>query len=56
MADELKVSLTFDVDTIALWMGTQDSTAFSRGEFGVVGTERILKLLKQYEILGIQIG
>ena len=52
MADGLKVSLTFDVDTIALWMGTQDSTAFSRGEFGVVGTERILKLLKQHEISG----
>ena len=47
-----KVSLSFDVDTISLWMGSPDATAFSRGEFGVVGTRRVLKLLKQHNILG----
>ena len=45
MADRSRVSLTFDVDTISLWMSRQDRTAFSRGEFGVVGARRILKLL-----------
>ena len=47
-----KVSLSFDVDTISIWMGSPDATAFSRGEFGVVGTRRVLKLLKQHNILG----
>ncbi len=45
MTDRSYVSLTFDVDTISLWMSRQDRTAFSRGEFGVVGARRILKLL-----------
>jgi peptidoglycan/xylan/chitin deacetylase (PgdA/CDA1 family) len=47
-----KVSLSFDVDTISIWMGSPDATAFSRGEFGVVGTRRVLRLLKQHNILG----
>jgi peptidoglycan/xylan/chitin deacetylase (PgdA/CDA1 family) len=50
--DELSVSLTFDVDTVSLWMGAKDSTAFSRGEFGVVGTQRILQTLKRNDIHG----
>ena len=47
-----KVSLSFDVDTISIWMGSPDATAFSRGEFGVVGTRRVLRLLKRHNILG----
>lgn len=47
-----KVSLSFDVDTISIWMGSPDATAFSRGEFGVVGTQRVLRLLKRHNILG----
>ena len=33
-------------------MGSPDATAFSRGEFGVVGTQRVLRLLKRHNILG----
>jgi peptidoglycan/xylan/chitin deacetylase (PgdA/CDA1 family) len=42
------VCLTFDFDAISLWIGSFDATSpsqISRGEFGVVGTERILRLL-----------
>ena len=50
MADRFHVSLTFDVDTVSLWMSRQDRTACSRGEFGVVGARRILKLLASRSI------
>lgn len=42
------VCLTFDFDAISLWVGPMGATspsAISRGEFGVVGVERILRLL-----------
>ena len=42
------VCLTFDFDAISLWIGPMGATSpsmISRGEFGVVGAERILRLL-----------
>jgi peptidoglycan/xylan/chitin deacetylase (PgdA/CDA1 family) len=41
----LTVCLSFDVDTVSLWLGTDDHTAMSRGEFGAVAVPRILDLL-----------
>jgi peptidoglycan/xylan/chitin deacetylase (PgdA/CDA1 family) len=51
MAD-LFVCLTFDHDNVssAISRGTTTPTAMSRGEFGVVGAQRILALLKQHAI------
>ncbi len=47
------VCLSFDFDAISLWMaqGLTSPTNISRGEFGVIGVERILKLLNQHNIL-----
>ena len=47
------VCLTFDFDTVSLWMamGQTSPTPVSRGEFGVVAAERLLKL---FERLGIR--
>jgi len=42
------VCLTFDFDAISIWIGPFAATSpsmISRGEFGVVGVERILRLL-----------
>src|SRR5918992_1421401 len=42
------VCLTFDFDAISLWLGpfaARSPSAISRGEFGAVGCERILRLL-----------
>ena len=42
------VCLTFDFDAISIWIGPYGATSpsmISRGEFGVVGVERILRLL-----------
>ena len=47
------VSLTFDFDVLSPWVGPFDKTtptAISRGEFGLVGTSRILELLDKYSI------
>lgn len=47
------VCLSFDFDAISLWAGTFGTTSpgmISRGEFGVVGAERLLALLDRYEI------
>ena len=44
------VCLSFDFDAISLWVGPMGATSpsmISRGEFGVVGVERILRLLGQ---------
>ncbi len=51
MRDHL-VCLTFDFDTVALWiaMGQTTPTPISRGEFGVVAAERLLKLFDRYGI------
>ena len=42
------ICLSFDFDAISLWIGPMGATSpsmISRGEFGVVGVERILRLL-----------
>jgi len=46
------VCLTFDFDAISGWIsrGMTSPTPISRGEFGIVGAARILKLLKSYAI------
>jgi peptidoglycan/xylan/chitin deacetylase (PgdA/CDA1 family) len=47
------VCLTFDFDAISIWIGPHQATSpslISRGEFGAVGAERILKLLDQHGI------
>ena len=46
------VCLTFDFDTVALWMamGQTTPTPISRGEFGVVAAQRLLQLLDDKEI------
>lgn len=48
------VCLTFDFDAISLWLhsGATSPSMISRGEFGVIGAERILRLLDQRGILG----
>ncbi len=49
------VCLTFDFDAISLWVGPMGATspsAISRGEFGVVGVERILRLLDRTGVPG----
>ena len=47
-------SLTFDFDTISIWMaqGQTTPTTMSRGEFGVVGAERIMRLLDAEGVQG----
>jgi peptidoglycan/xylan/chitin deacetylase (PgdA/CDA1 family) len=47
------VCLSFDFDAISLWIGPMGATSpsmISRGEFGVVGVERILRLLDRFGI------
>ena len=46
------VCLTFDFDAISGFIarGMTTPTPISRGEFGVVASERILALLRRYEI------
>ncbi len=52
-AHHATVCLTFDFDAISIWIGPYAATSpsmISRGEFGVVGTERILRLLDRFGI------
>ncbi|MDP6516275.1 MAG: polysaccharide deacetylase, partial [Alphaproteobacteria bacterium] len=46
------VCLTFDFDALSGWIarGLTTPTPISRGEFGVVGADRILALLRKYRI------
>jgi len=46
------VCLSFDYDAVSSWIvnGRTTPTSMSRGEFGEVGTERVLELLKEYDI------
>ncbi len=47
------VCLTFDFDAISLWIGPYGATSpsmISRGEFAVVGVERILRLLDRSSV------
>ena len=49
------VCLTFDFDAISLWVGTFGVATpgpVSRGEFGVVGVQRILRLLEREGVRG----
>lgn len=53
-APRATVCLSFDFDAISLWIGPMGATSpsmISRGEFGVVGVERILRLLERKGIL-----
>jgi peptidoglycan/xylan/chitin deacetylase (PgdA/CDA1 family) len=46
------VCLSFDFDAVSFWMaqGLTSPTSISRGEFGVVGVQRILKVLASQDI------
>ena len=48
------VSLTFDFDAVSLWLarGMTTLTDLSRGEFGLLGVDRILRLLAEFDIHG----
>jgi len=50
----LEVCLSFDFDAVALWLarGMTTMSDLSRGEFGVLGTRRILRLMDAYGIPG----
>ena len=53
MNKNVSVCLTFDFDAMSAWIGTFGAispSVISRGEFGKVGAERLLELLRQYEI------
>ena len=53
MTARATVCLTFDFDAISIWIGPMGATSpsmISRGEFGVVGVERILRLLDRERI------
>ena len=46
------VCLSFDFDAVSFWMaqGLTSPTSISRGEFGVIGVQRILKVLESHDI------
>gem|GEM_PF-6043948 len=46
MSDQFSISLTLDVDTVSLRMGSKDAATLSGGEFGVIRTHRTPKLLE----------
>ncbi len=53
MAKSIVVCLTFDFDAISLWLGgfnAHSLSAVSRGEFGRVGAERLLAILKEWGV------
>jgi peptidoglycan-N-acetylglucosamine deacetylase len=52
-AKDVSVCLTFDFDAISVWIGTfraRSPSALSRGEFGKVGAERLLTMLREWGI------
>src|SRR5712671_1831 len=52
-AKNVSVCLTFDFDAISVWIGTfhtRSPSAISRGEFGKVGAERLLRMLREWGI------
>ncbi|MFN0092235.1 MAG: polysaccharide deacetylase family protein [Acidimicrobiales bacterium] len=49
MAARLSVCLSFDFDSMSVWLGSDNATAVSRGEFGAVAVPRILSLLERYD-------
>ena len=53
MEEKISVCLTFDFDAISLWLGGFRATslsAISRGEFGRVGAERLITMLREQNI------
>ena len=53
MEKDVAVCLTFDFDAISLWVGgfrARSLSAWSRGEFGRVGAERLLAMLKEWGV------
>ena len=53
MAANVSVCLSFDFDAICVWLGSLNATspsAISRGEFGRVGAERLLRMLRDWNI------
>ncbi len=53
VADAVSVCLTFDFDAMSSWIAayrTKSPNALSRGEFGRVGAERLLDLLRDHAI------
>ena len=46
----LCVCLTFDFDAMSLWVRSSSASMVSRGEFGAVAIDRILRLLSRAEI------
>ena len=53
MKQNISVCLTFDFDAMSVWIGTfhaRSPSAISRGEFGRVGAERLLGMLREWDI------
>jgi peptidoglycan/xylan/chitin deacetylase (PgdA/CDA1 family) len=53
MTDAPTVCLTFDCDSMSNWIGSlgaSDPGTVTRGEFDIIGTQRILRLLAKYGI------
>ncbi|MDJ0649707.1 MAG: polysaccharide deacetylase [Xenococcaceae cyanobacterium MO_188.B19] len=53
MSKTVSVCLSFDFDALSIWLGPMRSSSpstISRGEFGAVGTERLLHLLRRYQV------
>lgn len=54
MPKNISVCLSFDFDAISIWIGpmrSQSPSTISRGEFGQVGTERLLEVLRRQQLL-----
>jgi peptidoglycan-N-acetylglucosamine deacetylase len=52
MAKDISVCLTFDFDAMSVWLGTfhaRSPSAISRGEFGNVGAQRLLAMLREWD-------
>jgi hypothetical protein len=50
----VSVCLSFDFDAVSIWIGPMHSKSpntISRGEFGVVRTERLLDVLRRHQVL-----
>lgn len=53
MDKKISVCLSFDFDAISLWLGgfrASSLSAISRGEFGRVGAERLLAMLREFKL------
>src|SRR5256712_14039967 len=54
MAKNVSVCLSFDFEAMSIWVGpfkAQSPSAVSRGEFGKVGTQRLLDVLRRHQVL-----